>query len=205
MAGNPMRSDRREQGDRLRRLVAASARGDALARQELARECLDRVRRTILFTCGPDPGHDDLVQMAMARVFERLDRFEGGPGFLVWVDRVTLNLARDHFRRESRVRLVQLVEGGVADTAAAQDRPDRLLERREQMERLAEHVAALKPKYRVPVTLSLLYGYSVPEISAVMELSYEAAKKRLYRGRAQLMQRLLRDTRDWTPPKGGPV
>lgn len=197
-----MRSDRREEGERLRRLVAASTRGDALARRELAEECLQRVRRTILFTCGSEPQHDDLVQMAMARVFERLDRFDGGPGFFVWVDRVTLNLARDHFRREGRVRLVRLVEGAAADRAPAQDRPDRLLERRQLMERLASHVAALKPAHRVPVTLSLLYGYTIPEISAVMELSYEAAKKRLYRGRAELMKRLERDGVDWSPPQG---
>lgn len=43
--------------------------------------------------------------------------------------------------------------------------------------------------------LSLLHGYSIPEIAALLDLRYEATKKRLYRGRDELHERLRGDPR----------
>ena len=57
----------------------------------------------------------------------------------------------------------------------------------------AAHIQRLKPGHRLPVTLSLLHGYTTPEIAALMEIQLEAAKKRLQRGRKELEERLRRD------------
>lgn len=190
-----MRATRRIDADRIRSLIAATAAGDPDARHELALVSLERARRTVLFTCGPGPEGDDLVQAAMAKVFDRLDRFDGGPGFLVWVDRITLNVALDHFRRQARIGFVEYRDERTFEYGPSGDAPDENADRNRLMERLALHLTALKPDWRIPLVLSLLHGYSVPEIAAMLDLNYEATKKRLYRGRDEFHRRLAGDPR----------
>ncbi len=193
--GAPLRAKRRIDADRIRSLIAATAAGNPDARHELALVCLERARRTVLFTCGPGPEGDDVVQAAMAKVFDRLDRFDGGPGFLVWVDRITLNVALDQFRRQARIGFVEYRDERSFDHGPRTEAPDENADRNRVMERVAAHLAEIKPGWRIPLVLSLLHGYSVPEIAAMLDLNYEAAKKRLYRGRDEFHRRLARDPR----------
>ncbi len=193
--GARVRVKRAVDARRVRALVAAATNGDEAARGELARVCLERARRTVLFTRGPGPEGDDLVQAAMAKVFDRLDTFDGGPGFLVWVDRVTLNVVLDHFRRQSRIGFVEYLDERAQPHTPPQEAPDAGADRWMVLERLAGHMAALKPDWRVPLVLSVVHGYSIPEIAAMLDLNYEAAKKRLYRGRDEFHRRLRRDPR----------
>ena len=62
-------------------------------------------------------------------------------------------------------------------------------------------IRAIKASRRYPLVLSVLHGYTVPEIAALLDLSYDAAKKRLQRGRSDLMSRLKRDRSCWQAVK----
>ena len=144
---------------------------------------------------------DDLAQIAVARVLDRLESFRGDAGFYTWVDRVTVNCVRDHQRRRKLVLLGDVETSGAGDAEAlgrhaarpAAERPDERWERAELMERLAAHFAGIKPRLRMPLVLALVHGYTVPEIAAMLEISFAAAKKRLQRGRRELLARVKRD------------
>ncbi len=174
-------------------LVGASLAGDAGAREQLARWCLPRVRRTVLLTCGSGPDVEDLVQISMARIIAKLHSFRGEASFFVWADRITVNVVRGHFRRQSWLKqrifeywtTQQLLE-------EAPERPDRSCARSRLFDLLALELGKLKPDQRLPVVLHMLHGYTVPEIAAMLEISFEAAKKRLQRGRRALIARLQR-------------
>jgi RNA polymerase sigma factor (sigma-70 family) len=71
--------------------------------------------------------------------------------------------------------------------------PEDQLQQRQLLDRLAHHVARLRPNQRLPVVLHMLHGYTIPEIAAMLEIEVETAKKRLQRGRRGLLQRLRRD------------
>jgi RNA polymerase sigma-70 factor (ECF subfamily) len=174
-------------------LVPRCVAGDRAARERLARFCLPRVRRTVMLSYGHGADTDDLVQIAISRVFTKLDTFRGDAGFYVWVDRITINVVRDHFRKR---RFVLPWSDGIDhadERAGAHDTPDRELERYRLMERLAEHFAAIKPKRRIPLMLAVAHSYTVPEIAAMLDIGCEAAKKRLQRGRRELIGRLKKD------------
>jgi RNA polymerase sigma-70 factor (ECF subfamily) len=190
----PASSDSAERRE-AQQLLEAVVGGDLSAREKLARWCLPRVRRTVGLTYGNGAEREDLVQIAMARVFDRIGTFRGEASFYVWVDRVTLNVVRDHFKRRRFVflRRVEVAEEGGGLDGVVHDTPEAELDRRQLFERLAGHISAIKQSRRYPLVLSVLHGYSVPEIAALLDLSYDAAKKRLQRGRADLMSRLERD------------
>ena len=176
---------------RLEELLEACRGDDQTALDTLARWCLPRVRRTVFLARGGDEA-EDIVQIAMSRVFSELATFRGEASFFVWVDRIAVNAARDNYKRR---RLVLLGDPDSTPDEAdhGASRPDVALERNRLFDRLSEHFHAIKPERRLPLVLSLLQGYSVPEIAAILDLSLDTAKMRLRRGRRDLLARLKRD------------
>jgi len=176
---------------RLEALLEACRGDDQNALDTLARWCLPRVRRTVFLVRGGDEA-EDIVQIAMSRVFSKLATFRGEASFFVWVDRIAINAARDSYKKR---RLVLLGDpDGMPDEADhGAARPDVALARQRLFDRLSEHFHALKPERRLPLVLSLLQGYSVPEIAAILDLSLDTAKMRLRRGRQDLLARLKKD------------
>jgi RNA polymerase sigma-70 factor, ECF subfamily len=174
-------------------LHAAAVAGDSHARDSLAALCLPRVRRLVLLSVGGGPDIDDVTQSAMARVFARLDSFRGEARFLTWVDRVTTNVISDHYRQRRWVVFLSFDEEIQNRQPIARDRPDDDLARQRLLERLASHFGHLRPKQRLPLVLSLVQGYTVPEIASLLGIGVEATKKRLLRGRRELVKRVRRD------------
>jgi RNA polymerase sigma-70 factor (ECF subfamily) len=174
-------------------LVARTLAGDRACREELARACLARVRRTVLLAVGSRPDADDVVQNAMSRIFSALAEFRGEAKLTTWIDRITVNAIRDHYRR--RPVLSMLFSGSSTDEqpAPAQWAPDRDLENRRLAESLRRHLAQLKPPKRIALMLFAAYGYSVTEIAAMTDCTVETAKKRLQHGRRELMARVRKD------------
>ena len=185
------RRDRDDTGKLLRACFA----GDRAAREQLARWCLPRVRRTIILSWGYGPDTEDLIQLVMTRVFAKLESFRGEARFFTWVDQVAINAVRNHATKKHRVFLSSNDRELNANEPVEWDTPERALEQRQLLGRLAAHFAAIKPKRRLPLVLSVLHGYSVPEIAALLDISFDAAKKRLQRGRRDLTARLKRDPR----------
>jgi len=167
--------------------------GDRAAREELARACLPRVRRTVFLTTGGGQDTDDLVQSTMARVFAGLGSFRGEAKFATWLDRVTINAVREHYRRRTLVQLFPTDEPREVLPAPENESPERRLEGQRLLERLAAHLAAIRPKKRVALILSAAYGYSVSEVARLTDCTTETAKKRLQHGRREMIARLDQD------------
>jgi RNA polymerase sigma-70 factor, ECF subfamily len=146
-----------------------------------------------MLSCGNSPDVDDLVQTTMAKVLTRLDTFRGEAGFYMWVDRIAINSVRDHYRRQSR-GVFQLYRDDWEEHQRQNSvRPDSEVDKQRVIERITAHLDRLKPEQRLPLVLHLLHGYTVPEVAAMLELSFEATKKRLLRGRKLLLDRLQKD------------
>ncbi len=175
--------------------LEAAVRGEEDAREAVMRWCLPRVRRTLFFAYGPLPETDDLVQETLARVLRSLATFRIGSRFHVWVDRIAVNVARDHFKARGHRKLFEYDDRAMAHQPRGGHRraQDTELDRQRAAIHLADHLADLKPDWRIPLVLRHLHGYTVPEIAAMLEISFEAAKKRLHRGRRELHLRLQDD------------
>jgi RNA polymerase sigma-70 factor, ECF subfamily len=174
-------------------LIPACLAGEPAARERLARWCLARVNRTIYLGCGCGADKDDLVQITISKVFERLDTFRGDASFYVWLDRIAINVVRDHLRKKRHLFFVADPERHAVLEDESPNAPDREIDRYRLIQRLSHHFMALAPKYRIPLVLMLAHNYQIPEIAGMLDISCEAAKKRIQRGRAQLIARLERD------------
>jgi RNA polymerase sigma-70 factor (ECF subfamily) len=182
------------QAEQIEALLRSCSAGDRDATERLAALCLPRVRRTVALSYGGGADAEDLVQNAMTRVFSKLDSFRGEASFLIWVDRIAINVIKDHFKKRRFIFFSENAEKeGEAMEATPRFGPDRDAERYRLFDRLAGHFATIHPKRRLPLVLSLFQGYTVPEIAALLDLSFDAAKMRLRSGRRDLMKRLKTD------------
>ena len=92
-----------------------------------------------------------------------------------WLYRIATNLAIDARRRARRWQWLPWHKLDAAD--------DFTTGRAERRLAVAEALAALPVKYRVPLLLYSGYGFSAGEVAEVLNLGYEAVKTRLYRAR----------------------
>jgi RNA polymerase sigma-70 factor (ECF subfamily) len=176
-----------------RELLARSLAGDRASREELARACLARVRRTVYLSVARAADADDVVQNAMSRIFAALPGFRADAKLTTWIDRITVNAVRDHFRRMPILSALLSAAPAELEPAPPASGPDSCLARRRLGEALRRHLLKIRPQKRIALLLSAAYGYSVNEIAAMTDCTVETAKKRLQHGRRELMSRVRKD------------
>ncbi len=174
-------------------LVVKAIEGDRSARDDLARRCLPRVRRTVILSFGYSPDVDDLVQTAMTRIFANLESYQNMSRFWGWVDRITINVIRDHFRQKRWTVFTSFNEEDARHQAPRDSWPDRESDQQRILTQLAGHFERIKPRFRLPLVLFVLQGYTVPEIATMLDENIHTTKKRVLRGRRKLIKQLRHD------------
>ena len=174
-------------------LIPDCLEGNARARETLARWCFPKVHKTVILTYGRGPDADDLTQIAIAKVFDRLSSYRGDAGFYTWVDRITINVLRDFFRSKKTKKRWEVTDSDLCETEGG-EYPDKDLERQRLLICLSDHLCTIKLDRRLPLVLVLGHGYTVAEVAKMLEISVEAAKKRVQRGRTELLGILRKDS-----------
>jgi len=163
-------------------LIAAALGGDDAAMHALGLRVLPRVRNGVRYMVRGD--HiDDLVQDVLVKVLERLDSYAGRGRFESWVDGVTVRVIIDRMRklRAAERRLAPLAaedcagDAGVASAA-----------RYATSRQLVRALDQLSDNHRSALCLHHVFGWTVPEIAAELELPHETVRTRLRDGMGQL-------------------
>jgi len=138
----------------------------------------------------------DLAQEVFIKVFSLLDRYDEKFAFSSWIFRIATNHCIDHLRR-NRMRFMSLNGhvGADGDEFEIQlpskgPQPDRVLERREAMDRLQEVIAELPPHYRAITLLRHDQELTYEDIATVLDLPLGTVKARIHRARAMIQQML---------------
>jgi RNA polymerase sigma-70 factor (ECF subfamily) len=140
----------------------------------------------------------DLAQETFVRVYFALDRYHTEYAFSTYIYRIATNLAISEIRRRKRRNLLSLTglfqadSDETAEYQPADDRPlpDANLMESERESMIERAIAALPPKYRVPVILRDVQGLTYDEISKVLGLGLGTTKSRISRARALLKSKL---------------
>jgi RNA polymerase sigma-70 factor (ECF subfamily) len=117
---------------------------------------------------------DDLTQIAIARILDRLRRTEGtvelSPGYLY---RTAYSVVIDEIRRRRRLREIPLEPD--VPVHSSEGNPERRTFSREVRDGVTACLARLAKSRRRAVTLHLM-GHSLDEISALLECRYKQAQ-----------------------------
>ena len=143
-------------------------------------EAVQRMERSLyrvaMSYTGNAPDAADAVQEALLRAWNRRETLRQERFFDTWLMRIVINECKTLLRKRKR----QLPTADLPNLAAPP--PD------EQAMALRTALFALPEKYRVPLVLNLLEGYTLREIAAMLSLPVGTVKTRIARAKQKLEQ-----------------
>lgn len=134
---------------------------------------------------------EDLLHDAFLRVFRSMDKFQWrGEGSLrAWLERVTVNVALEYLRRNSRMdmRSVEDMPGGGQRLPAEEAPVDTA---RIPAKVLMRFIEELPDGYRTVFNLFCIEGYSHREIASMLGINEKSSSSQLTRAKAMLARRI---------------
>lgn len=144
---------------------------------------------------------EDIVQDVLVKAVANIDRMGPDTRLRPWLFRVAHNRAIDHLRRQTRHRAQPIEDTPLVDPAG---QPDAALEGREAVEAAFGHFIELPVAQRSAVIFKDVLGYSLEDIADLLEMSTNAVKAVLSRGRAKLKLLALSAEKPGRPRRASP-
>jgi RNA polymerase sigma-70 factor (ECF subfamily) len=142
--------------------------------------------RYALWICGNDALAKDLVQETYLRAWKALDSLNDLKAAKSWL----ITILRREYARTFERKVPQFTD--VENVVVVEDRelePEDRLEIRQ----LRTAILKLAAKYREPLLMQVVLGYSCAEIAQELEISKSAVMTQLFRAREQLKASLQKD------------
>jgi RNA polymerase sigma factor (sigma-70 family) len=181
--------------DNLERFVVAAAAGDQEAFSSLVTATSGAVSSISLAILRDLDMSRDVTQDVFLTVWRDLRKLRNPASFLPWLRQLTRNRAHHVLRSYVRERRHQVDSFDLALDALSDPRPNATAQMiaREETETLARALEALPDDTREVLTLFYREGQSIQQVSALLDLSEAAVKKRLSRARSTLRKAVLDD------------
>jgi RNA polymerase sigma-70 factor (ECF subfamily) len=153
---------------------ANRARFEAVARQYAA-----DLFRFAVWLCGNEALARDLVQETFLRAWRAIDSLKDDNAAKSWL----ITILRREYARTFERKVPPLTD---IDSVTVADTDELSPDERAERALLREGMLALAPKYREPLLLQVVMGYSCEEIASQLEISKSAVMTQLFRAREQL-------------------
>ncbi len=168
--------------------------GDQSAFGELVERHKDGLVNYLTRLCGSPEQAEDLAQEAFLRLYERGAHYREQGKLQAYLFRIGTNLFRSQRRREQRwYRLGQLFFSANGNHSEAVQQT-RILQD-ELGQKLSTALLDLPLRYRAPLVLSFIEGWTHREIADLMRCQEGTVKSRIHRGR-KLLQAQLEEYRN---------
>lgn len=191
--------------DEERSLIQKAQKGDMAAFETLVQQHERLVYNLALRTLGNDADAQDAAQEAFIKAWTGLGSFRGDSKFSVWIYRLTNNVCLDMLRKRKNeaISLTMPDDEGEDTTLDIPDEsssPQRILEKKEQMEDLQKAIDTLPEDYRRVLLLREVSDLSYEEIAKVLDMDLGTVKSRIFRARKKLCA-ILSDSGNFSAQK----
>lgn len=162
-----------------------------MSKEEFTKQVLDaeetmyRMAKTIL---GNDEDCADAMQSAILKAYEKLNTLRCAQYFKTWITRILINECYQLLRRNNKyVSVEDFADASPIKTKLVYE--ENCLGKSEVLQELMR----LDEKFRVPLVLHEVEGYSLKEIAKILGLTETNVKTRIFRGKKMLRMRLEGD------------
>jgi RNA polymerase sigma-70 factor (ECF subfamily) len=162
-------------------LIRSAQKGDRRAFARLVERYWDGLHRWLYHLTHDQHTAEDLTQDAFLKAMNGLHTFRPGTNFRAWLFRIAHNTFANH-RRSARPRQPYPEELPDADEGPV----ERALSR-EALHLLGQAVARLPSEFRAAFLLRAEEGLSFREVGAVLGVTEETARWRVFKARQKLM------------------
>ena len=125
--------------------------------------------------CGilrSEADREDAVQECILKAWEKRDSLKSDAAFRSWVTRILINECYDICRRSGKIIVMDELPEAVAPEM---ENPE-----------LRDAINKLEDIYRLPILLFYVEGFSIREISRMLQIPEGTVKSRLHAGRGKL-------------------
>lgn len=177
-------------------LVTNAAAGDRQAMEQLLMRAQEVAYRFSLLVCGHPEDAEDVMQDALLKTYQYINRIDQPDAFRTWLYTTVRNACLMKRRRRAGepahfVSIEHGIEGRDGATAAVDVADDTRPVDEQLMDdwmdgRLRDALKKLPPEYRMIVVMREIEGLSTREVAAVTGYSEANVKTRLHRARLML-------------------
>lgn len=179
------------------KFVEQARAGDAAGFEELVKRHQRRVYRVLMGITGNTAEAEDAAQTVFLKAYLNLGGFKEEARFSTWLTRIAINEGLQRLRRREK-NVDSLDDPGPEgeedfrprQVQAWDDNPEQRYSKTEVRELLEREIMKLPAKYRVVVVMRDLEEASTAETAEALDLTQEAVKTRLLRGRLMLREAL---------------
>jgi RNA polymerase sigma-70 factor (ECF subfamily) len=178
------------------KFVKSCQSGDASAWNELIARHTSRVYGMCYRFTRRECVARDMTQEVFLRIYRRLGSFRADElSFVAWMNLLTLNLLRDHYRRTRKERMTVPIDeyrtclGKISHSSI---RPDEIFAHEETRRMVHSALNKLKPDLREMILLCDVQELQYDEIASRLGIPIGTVKSRLNRARASLAHFLRR-------------
>lgn len=154
--------------------------------EALAREYYSDLFRYGLWLCGNEALAKDLVQETFLRAWKALDGLQESAAAKSWL----ITILRREYARTFERKVPKFTD---VDTVVVEEQDELAPDERVERALLQQGIASLAPRYREPLLLQVVMGYSCEEIAAELDISKSAVMTQLFRAREQIKKKLQKD------------
>lgn len=154
--------------------------------EALAGETSTDLYRFALWLCGREALAKDLVQETYLRAWRSFDSLEDASAAKSWL----ITILRREYARTFERKVPKFTD---VDSVVVEDTDELPPEERTERTLLREGIRSLAPRYREPLLLQVLMGYSCQEIADELGIGRSAVMTQLFRAREQLKEKLQKD------------
>lgn len=168
-------------------LVQRIQTGDEMAFGEIVRMYKDKIVNYLWQLTGDYQKAVELSQETFMRVFFKANKYKPIAPFSSWIYSIASNLAKTELKKSRRMMTVplDLVENIVFEPDRSGDSVNSDLSKV-----LRKALDTLHPRYRIPVILKDVEGFSQEEIAQILKKPVGTIKARISRGRNYLKKEL---------------
>ena len=177
--------------DELTALVGQARAGNTSAFDELARRVRDRVRQWARRLVADDDDAEDVAQLVLVRLHERLDDFEGRSRFGTWLYRITRNVALDRRRLEERRAALLAQDVSFTDATVLPDVDDDAGDATHIRRLIVEQFAELSPRQRDVFEMVDVRNGSIADVARQLGIEPSTVRVLLLRARRTIRARML--------------
>jgi RNA polymerase sigma-70 factor (ECF subfamily) len=163
-------------------LVEKLKKGDEMAFVEIVKIYKNRIVNFLYQLVGDYERAVDLSQETFLRVYFKAKKYKPIAPFSSWIYTIASNLAKTELKKMLKIQTVPLEEVINSPNHIF----DSNIKNREKITQIKEAIHSLPPKYKIPIILKDLEGFTQEEIARILKLPVGTVKARISRGRNML-------------------
>lgn len=159
---------------------------------EIIKRHQQKIYRIVFSLVRNEAETDEIVQQTFVLAFKGLKKFRGDSRIETWLIKIALNSTRTYFRKRKFLSFFYDNEGNAADIKDDTQNTEKPAENGAVKKRIDQAITGLPPRQKEVFVMKHLNGFSIAEISQVLNIAQGSVKANIFKAIKNL-QKYLED------------